>query len=272
MHYGARYYSPLTGRFLSADTIVPGTADGSGGGAATIGYDKNTRLTPLTVDFHEFIAQIGEENQLVEKYGPFFKWDDEVRKEHPVPMGPTNPQALNRYSYTMNNPLKYVDPTGHEIFTLISDEVKALRNYLYWSAEALREQKFVTEAFAAGMTITAAGLAFAPEPFASKGGAAVSGIIAAISGFKGIVVDEYALWELDVAVELLDLALENADPQTGMITLEIKHEDIFGFTAVLRCYPSCGKEIVLRDWYVGGRLRETANIWDYLWKNGDLQP
>ena len=49
--YGARFYSPKLGRFLSADTIVP--------------------------DW---------------KY----------------------PQSLNRYSYVYNNPLKYVDPTGHE--------------------------------------------------------------------------------------------------------------------------------------------------------------
>ena len=27
---------------------------------------------------------------------------------------PTNPQSLNRYSYTHNNPLKYTDPTGHQ--------------------------------------------------------------------------------------------------------------------------------------------------------------
>lgn len=26
---------------------------------------------------------------------------------------PNNPQSLNRYSYCLNNPLKYVDPTGH---------------------------------------------------------------------------------------------------------------------------------------------------------------
>jgi len=26
---------------------------------------------------------------------------------------PTNPQAFNRYSYVLNNPLKYVDPSGH---------------------------------------------------------------------------------------------------------------------------------------------------------------
>ena len=26
---------------------------------------------------------------------------------------PTNPQAFNRYSYCLNNPLKYIDPSGH---------------------------------------------------------------------------------------------------------------------------------------------------------------
>ena len=49
--YGARYYSPSLGRFLSADTIVP---------------------------------------------------------------SPGNPQSLNRYSYVLNNALKYTDPTGHK--------------------------------------------------------------------------------------------------------------------------------------------------------------
>ncbi|MCP4964916.1 MAG: RHS repeat-associated core domain-containing protein [bacterium] len=50
MHYNARYYDPLVGRFISADTIVP---------------------------------------------------------------DPSNPQALNRYSYVTNNPVRYTDPTGH---------------------------------------------------------------------------------------------------------------------------------------------------------------
>jgi RHS repeat-associated protein len=49
-HHGARFYSPKLGRFLSADTIVPGYA---------------------------------------------------------------NPQNLNRYSYGLNNPSRYTDPSGH---------------------------------------------------------------------------------------------------------------------------------------------------------------
>ena len=50
MHYGARFYHPALGRFISADTIVP---------------------------------------------------------------EPGNPQNLNRYTYAANNPLRYIDPSGH---------------------------------------------------------------------------------------------------------------------------------------------------------------
>ncbi len=51
LFYNARWYDPVVGRFLQADTLVP---------------------------------------------------------------SPGDPQALNRYSYSNNNPLRYVDPSGHE--------------------------------------------------------------------------------------------------------------------------------------------------------------
>ena len=33
---------------------------------------------------------------------------------------PRNPQAYNRYTYVLNNPLKYVDPDGEFIFTALA--------------------------------------------------------------------------------------------------------------------------------------------------------
>ena len=142
----------MLGRFLSADSIVPGAASGSGGGAGTLGVDSSSRLTTLTTDFHEFIGKVTQENQAVLQYGPFFQWSEKVRQDNPMPSGPLNPQALNRYSYVLNNPLRYVDPTGHEwvagfgIFLTFNDlgawtlfyqevsaNIKALNDSATWS-------------------------------------------------------------------------------------------------------------------------------------------
>ena len=73
LFYNARYYDPVLARFISADSIVPGA------GALT--------LAPLdSVATSAWSAGGG---------------------------GPANPQDLNRYSYGLNNPLRYTDPTGH---------------------------------------------------------------------------------------------------------------------------------------------------------------
>ncbi|MDR4504842.1 MAG: RHS repeat-associated core domain-containing protein [Candidatus Scalindua sp.] len=39
----------------------------------------------------------------------------------PIVPDPTNPQSLNRYSYVLNNPLKYIDPAGHGFLDLFKD-------------------------------------------------------------------------------------------------------------------------------------------------------
>jgi hypothetical protein len=39
----------------------------------------------------------------------------EDRRQAKYEGGVQNPQALNRYSYVLNNPLRYTDPTGHDV-------------------------------------------------------------------------------------------------------------------------------------------------------------
>jgi RHS repeat-associated protein len=108
LYYHARYYDPVLARFVSADSVVPGNASGGMDGVA---------LKGLTVDFHEpgFVAQLGGENG----QAFWFQMSDEQRQQAGSPWGPANPQALDRYSYVQNNPLKYTDPSGHCIFALV---------------------------------------------------------------------------------------------------------------------------------------------------------
>ncbi|MEW6142995.1 MAG: RHS repeat-associated core domain-containing protein [Chloroflexota bacterium] len=85
-YYGARYYDPVIGRFISADTFVQAAAN------------FNIISSPLTVN----IVPAGLGTVL----GP--------RAAHPLSftIAPPNPQALNRYTYVFNVPLRYTDPEG----------------------------------------------------------------------------------------------------------------------------------------------------------------
>lgn len=104
---GARWYDGSLGRWISPDVIVPGMTNGSDGLAAMIGYDANARLAPLTVAFYEkqFISKVGEENRNLQEGG-----------SSAYQSGPENPQMLNRYSYCVAGPLRWVDPEGHKTF------------------------------------------------------------------------------------------------------------------------------------------------------------
>jgi hypothetical protein len=85
--------------------VVPGNASGGMEGVA---------VKPLTVGFHEtqFLGKLNQENGL----GFWFQLDDQARQQAGEPWGPSNPQALNRYAYVLNNSLKYTDPSGHSVY------------------------------------------------------------------------------------------------------------------------------------------------------------
>lgn len=47
----------------------------------------------------------------------------------------TNPQSLNKYQYSFNNPLRYVDPNGHDPEDPQEKEIRvSLRHYIQKSS------------------------------------------------------------------------------------------------------------------------------------------
>ena len=110
MHYGARFYSPRLGRFVSADTLVPEHGD------------RQAVQWPLRVGAFkpQDIAHVGEENRQIAQYGFWFQRGPEARQETVRPTGPTNPQELNRYAYCLGNPLRYVDPSGEQVEVFVA--------------------------------------------------------------------------------------------------------------------------------------------------------
>ena len=93
---------------------MPGAASGKGG-AGTVDYDSQVALRPLTVDFREpkFAQGVSGENAFTLAKGFNFQLSGRDRQQAKYEGGPANAQALNRFSYVLNNPLRYTDPTGH---------------------------------------------------------------------------------------------------------------------------------------------------------------
>jgi hypothetical protein len=80
LYYHARNYDPVLARFVSADTIVPDA------GALAVSPSDQTAA------------------QLFKQGG---------KDKDGKPISPEDPQTLNRYSYTDNNPIANTDPSGH---------------------------------------------------------------------------------------------------------------------------------------------------------------
>ena len=112
-------------------------------------------LKSLTVDFHEpgLVSKLGAEND----FGFWFQLSDDEKQKLGSIWGPANAQALNRYSYVQNNPLRWTDPSGHCI------EVVSC----------------TTEFAAVG---AGAGTIVAPGPGTAVGGV-IGGVVGAVVGF-----------------------------------------------------------------------------------------
>jgi RHS repeat-associated protein len=148
LYYHARYYDPALARWTSPDSIVPGAAMGAGGALGTLGQDDTAGLRPLTVDFHEpgMAAALGTEDRLTQQQGFWFQLSDHDRQKAPAPWGPGNPQALNRYSYVLENPLRYTDPLGHIMYQEIHTLLGTVYRWAFSAAELRQVSQWIGSA------------------------------------------------------------------------------------------------------------------------------
>jgi RHS repeat-associated protein len=99
--YGARWYDSSLSRWVQPDSDVP---ESQGVEWYGVGYAGSSTLSPLVVDYHDnqYLELLNSENR-ARLQNPDFR-------RTPVP---TNPIAFDRYAYSLNNPVRYVDPSGH---------------------------------------------------------------------------------------------------------------------------------------------------------------
>ena len=77
---------------------------GEDGNSIAVGYVPQDNYSPLVVSYDElqFLYQLNEENRIRFRGSTL-----------PLPSVPTNVLAYDRYAYSLNNPIRYNDPSGH---------------------------------------------------------------------------------------------------------------------------------------------------------------
>lgn len=152
---------------------------------------------------HEHLPQFGLINMNARLYDPLV---GRFLSPDPYVQDPESTQGFNRYSYALNNPLKYIDETGEYAF--VDDLVAALLGgAINW---ALNGFKFTWEGamyFAVG-SLSGLMTLYAPE--------AESAILGITSGLNSIVRQGYSSGEWDPS--LIDPMRVCADAALGVAT------------------------------------------------------
>ncbi len=105
-------------------------SDASGAVAGSIQYFPfgETRASSVPTSFLYTSQEFDDETVLYNYNARFYNpsLGRFISADTIVPL-PANPQSLNRYSYVMNNPVKYTDPSGHNLLDDLSNVEKHAR-------------------------------------------------------------------------------------------------------------------------------------------------
>ena len=99
-YYGARYYDPTIGRFISPDSLI--------------------QIDPSKTDIQLTLSVCYSDTNVL------LKLNQAQREGNYYKGGLLDPQLLNRYSYARNNPLKYNDSSGHWIWAVAGGVIGAV--------------------------------------------------------------------------------------------------------------------------------------------------
>jgi RHS repeat-associated protein len=111
MFYNARWYDPALGRFAQADSIITGANNRS---SATIKDVADNQYTALTTGYYEtsILQKLNQDNAFLLAKGGLLNLTQKDKQQGHIVDVPLETQVLDRYAYTLNNPIKYIDPTG----------------------------------------------------------------------------------------------------------------------------------------------------------------
>jgi hypothetical protein len=170
---------------------------------------------------------------------------------------PGNPQSLNRYAYTLNNPVKYTDPTGHYVFEedpsdpwIYSDS--KVRSKQYYTHPEYKQGEITDAQFVAAATspiwVPAVALVGAEEAgelwFIAHGG--IKGLIALLTGAAcgdGDCTNEIAAGVTGIRRSIAEKILQNVTTSVNE-TLEEN--------------PGLARTVLSRDEYARGQTQQWA--------------
>lgn len=145
---------------------MPGTALGVGGALGTLGLNNRASMKGLTTDYREgsLVSAVNQENQFTIQKGFDFQLNSHDRQQVKISFGPMDPQALNRYSYVLNNPIRYEDPTGHITFGIGPSAYQGFVDALTDALSIIPAAVGGAAGIAAGLGLGMAALPFGPIP------------------------------------------------------------------------------------------------------------